>query len=118
MQFKVYQKVHATKLHVVLNIFMKFHENLFESHKELKKQNININENTLELNQKIDNLLDENEKLESRLKACVCYFLSIFFPPNDGPSKTMKNVFCFIYKALFILKIFKFFPSFSHFPDS
>ena len=76
MRFKVYQKVHATKLHVVSNIFMKFHENLFESHKELKKQNININENILELNQKIDNLLDENGKLESRLKAFVRYYLS------------------------------------------
>ena len=30
-------------------------------------------------------------------KACVCYFLSNFnFPPNDSPSKTMKNVFYFI----------------------
>ena len=79
MQLKVYQKVHVTKLHVVSNIFMKFHENLFESHKELKKQNININENILELNQKIDNLLDENGKLESRLEAFVCYYLSNFY---------------------------------------
>ena len=30
-------------------------------------------------------------------KACVCYFRSNFcFSPNDSPSKTMKNVFCFI----------------------
>ena len=28
------------------------------------------------------------------LKASVRYFL--FFSPNDSPSKTMKNVFCFI----------------------
>ena len=42
-------------------------------------------------------------------KACVCYFLSKFyFSPNDSPSKTMENVFCFIWKALFVLKIFKF----------
>ena len=41
--------------------------------------------------------------------ACVHYFLSNFyFSPNDSPSKTMKNVFYFIKKALFILKIFKF----------
>ena len=51
----------------IINIFMKFHENLFESHKELKKQNISINKNILKLNQKIDNLVDENEKLERRL---------------------------------------------------
>ena len=51
----------------IINIFMKFQENLFESHKELKKQNISINENILKLNQKIDNLADKNEKLESRL---------------------------------------------------
>ena len=43
------------------------------------------------------------------LKACVHYFLSNFyFSPNDSPSKTMKNVFHFIWKALFVLKIFKF----------
>ena len=42
-------------------------------------------------------------------KACVCYFLSKFYlSPNDSPSKNMKNVFYFIKKALFILKIFKF----------
>ena len=42
------------------------------------------------------------------LKACVHYFLSIFFSPNDNPLKTMKNVFYFIWKALFLLEIFKF----------
>ena len=42
-------------------------------------------------------------------KACVRYFLSNFyFSPNDSPSKTMKNVFYFIEKALFVLEIFKF----------
>ena len=42
-------------------------------------------------------------------KACVRYFLSIFiFTPNDRPLKTMKNVFYFIEKALFVLEIFKF----------
>ena len=39
--------------------------------------------------------------------ACVRYFLSNFyFSPNDNPSKTMKNVFYFIKKALFVLNIF------------
>ena len=43
------------------------------------------------------------------LKACVRYFLSNFhFSPNYSPSKTIKNVFYFIYKALFVLEIFKF----------
>ena len=43
------------------------------------------------------------------LKACFCYFLSNFyFSPNDSSSKTIKNVFDFIWKALFILEIFKF----------
>ena len=47
---------------------------------------------------------------KSLFKACVRYFLSIFiFTPNDRPLKTMKNVFYFIEKDLFILKIFKFF---------
>ena len=40
-----------------VNILRKFHENLFESHKELNKQKININVNILKLNQKIDNLV-------------------------------------------------------------
>ena len=43
------------------------------------------------------------------LKACVRYFHQIFiFSPNDSPSKTMKNAFYFIQKALFVLEIFKF----------
>ena len=47
------------------------------------------------------------------LKACVYYensgFHQIFiFSPNDSPSKTMKNAFYFIQKALLVLKIFKF----------
>ena len=36
--------------------------------KNSKSKNININENILKLNQKIDDLGDENEELESRLK--------------------------------------------------
>ena len=36
------------------------------------------------------------------LKVCVRYFLSIFyFPPNDSPSETMKNVFLFHLKSSF-----------------
>ena len=31
------------------------------------------------------------------VKACVRYFLrNFYFPPNDSPSKTMKDVFYFI----------------------
>ena len=32
--------------------------------------------------------------LQNQLKACVCYFWSIFFSPNDSPSKTVK---CFLF---------------------
>ena len=52
----------------IINIFIKFQENHFESHSDLKKQNLNINKNILKLNQKINSLVDQNEKLESRLK--------------------------------------------------
>ena len=46
---------------------------------------------------------------QCNFKACVRYFLSKFyFSTNDGPSKVMKNVFYLIYKALFVLEIFKF----------
>ena len=43
-------------------------------------------------------------------KACVHYFYQIFiFLPKDSPSKTMKNTFYFMKKALFVLEIIKFF---------
>ena len=47
------------------------------------------------------------------LKACVYYENSgfhqiVIFSPNDSPSKTMKNAFYFMQKALLVLKIFKF----------
>ena len=43
------------------------------------------------------------------VKACVRYFLSnCYFSSNDSPFKTMKNVFYFLEKALFILEIFRF----------
>ena len=48
------------------------------------------------------------------LKLVSAIFYQVFvFPPNDSLSKTMKSVFYFIKKALFVLKIFKllqFFP--------
>ena len=43
------------------------------------------------------------------LKTVSAIFYQIFiFSPNDSPLKTMKNVFYFIKKALFVLEIFKF----------
>ena len=43
------------------------------------------------------------------LKPVSAIFYQIFiFSPNDKTSKTMKSVFYFIEKALFILKTFKF----------
>ena len=42
-------------------------------------------------------------------KACVRYFLlNFYFALNDSPLKTMKNIFYFIKKALFVLKILNF----------
>ena len=44
----------------------------------------------------------------SQLKLVSAVFYQIFiFSPNDRPSKTMKSVFYFVYKALFVLEIFK-----------
>ena len=43
------------------------------------------------------------------LKLVSAIFYEIFiFSPNDSPSKTIKNVFYFIEKALFVLEILKF----------
>ena len=45
----------------------------------------------------------------NEVKACVCYLLpNCYFLPNDSPFKTMKNVFYFIWKALFVPEIFRF----------
>ena len=53
--------------------------------------------------------LQKNVVFSMIFKACVRYYHQIFiFPPNDSPSKTMKNAFYFIKKALFVLKIIKF----------
>ena len=50
-----------------------------------------------------------SDHFSNLFKASVRYFLSNFyFSPNDNPSKTMKNVSYFIFKALFVLEIFKF----------
>ena len=63
---------------------------------------------------KHDKLVEEVELTHANptyahIKACVRYFYQIFiYSPNDSPSKTMKNAFYFIVKALFILEIFKF----------
>ena len=43
----------------------------------------------------------------SKPLSAISYQIFIF-PPNDSPSKTIKIVFYFIKKALFILEIFKF----------
>ena len=47
------------------------------------------------------------------IKICVGYFLSnfYFFAKCDSLSKTIKNVFYLIEKALFALEIFNFSPS-------
>ena len=55
------------------------------------------------------------------LKARAIYYQIFVFSPNENLSKTTKNVFYFIKKALFVLEIFNFlyfFPFFPHFPDS
>ena len=41
-------------------------------------------------------------------KACAHYFYHFFYlSPDDSPLKAMKNIFYFIWKALFVLEIFK-----------
>ena len=42
-------------------------------------------------------LCQKDKSSDSKVKACVCYFLSkIYFSPNDSSSRTMKNIFYFI----------------------
>ena len=54
-------------------------------------------------------MLRQYKWLISMIIACVRHFLSNFcFQPNDSPSKTMKKIFFFIQKALFVLEIFNF----------
>ena len=54
---------------------------------------------------------DTKEFNKLLLKVCVCFFF-IFFPTND--SFWMINAFYFIWRTLFILKIFKFLCLSSH----
>ena len=49
------------------------------------------------------------------VKVRVRYFLSTYFFTNDSPSKTIKNVFYFNEKVLFVLYFFSFF---AYSPDS
>ena len=54
------------------------------------------------------------------IKACAPAIFN-FFSPNGSILKAMKNAFYFIWKAVFVLKLFKlleFFPFLSHFSDS
>ena len=52
---------------------------------------------------------DQLDQVLFDFKACVHYVLTNFyFSLKDSPSKAMKNVFYFIEKALFALKIFTF----------
>ena len=54
-------------------------------------------------------MLSQYKLLILMIIAYVHYFLSNFcFQPNDSPSKTMKNIFFFIPKDLFVLEIFNF----------
>ena len=47
---------------------------------------------------------------EQYLKLVSTIFIKfLFFLPKDSPSKTMKNTFYFMKKALFVLEIIKFF---------
>ena len=50
----------------------------------------------------------EQKNLFLKLVSAIFYFLNFYFSPNDSPSKTMKNVFYSIWKALFVLQIFTF----------
>ena len=59
--------------------------------------------------------------LFTKIKACVRYFLSTFFPQMIALQKLLKNVFHFILKLFLFLRysIFgNFLSPFLHFPDS
>ena len=60
----------------------------------------------------------QDMKQNTLLKLLSTIFYQMFiFSSSDRPSKTMKNVFHFILKALLVLEIFIFFASFPHCPD-
>ena len=46
--------------------------------------------------------------VSKRSKLSAIFYQIFIFPSNDSPSKTIKNVFDVIEKALFVLKRFKF----------
>ena len=59
------------------------------------------------------NELGKEDKIRHKEKitlnlVSVIFIKFLFFSPNDSPSKSMKNAFYFIEKALFVLKIFNF----------
>ena len=54
-------------------------------------------------NDPIANTVLLKKTLMLKFKACPRFFI---FSLKDNPSKTMKNAFHFILKALFVLKIF------------
>ena len=56
----------------------------------------------------IYNKLLENTDLGLLKLVSIIFYEIIIFSPNDSPSKTIKNVFYFIEKPLFVLEIFKF----------
>ena len=57
--------------------------------------------------------------LLGNLKLVPAVFYQIFIcSPNDSPSKSIKNVFCFIEKALSLKNFCNFFFSFPHLIDS
>ena len=52
---------------------------------------------------------DESRFVMTFLKLVSAIFNQVFiFSPKDSPSKTIRNVFYFIEKALFVLEIFNF----------
>ena len=60
-------------------------------------------------NCKKTNLLRKSVSVHGIFKFMSTIFCQIFiFSPNESPLKTMKKVYCFIKKALFVLEIFKF----------
>ena len=53
-------------------------------------------------------MIPRKSAINNNLKLVSAIFYQIFiFSSSDRPSKTMKNVFYFILKALFVLEIFK-----------
>ena len=51
----------------IINLFLSFQDNLLESFKELKKQNVDVCEKISALSSKVDSLTEQNKKLESQV---------------------------------------------------